>query len=561
MPRATKDFFPGGNPVAVEGERVTLDGEEFYRITNSDRLRPFLISIVSSGDHWMFISSNGALTAGRRNSDCALFPYYTDDKIHDAVETTGPKTIIIAETGAKEFLWEPFSEQGRGGYRTLRNLYKNYGGNRIVFEEINRDVGLTFRYDWAASDRFGWVRNSSLVNSGRKTTGVRLLDGLQNLLPYGAGSEFQLGKSTLLDAYKKNELLPDSGLGLFLLSSIPLDRPEPAESLGATTVWSVGLQRRSVLLSSVQLDRFRRGLPLKTETDVRAERGAYFIESQFKLQGGQKRTWMMAADVDRGPSQVTELRRLLRSPNHLRRKVEVDVALNGRELWRIVARADGIQKSGRAIGDARHFGNVLFNVMRGGVFFDGYQINARELCEAVSRANPAVARRHAGFFRGLGGKISRNRMLALARDANDPNLERLCQSYLPLSFSRRHGDPSRPWNRFSITTRGKDGQRTSGYEGNWRDIFQNWEALAISFPSFVPGMICKFLNASTADGYNPYRINLNGLEWEVPDPGDPWAHIGYWGDHQIIYLLKLLESQKRFQPGQLAGQLRAGPRV
>ena len=94
-----------------------------------------------------------------------------------------------------------------------------------MFEEINKDVGLTFRYDWAASDRFGWVRNSSLVNSGRKTTGVRLLDGLQNLLPYGAGSEFQLGKSTLLDAYKKNELLLDSGLGLFLLSSIPLGPP------------------------------------------------------------------------------------------------------------------------------------------------------------------------------------------------------------------------------------------------------------------------------------------------------------------------------------------------
>ena len=118
MPRATKDFFPGGNPVAVEGERVTLDGEEFYRITNSDRLRPFLISIVSSGDHWMFISSNGALTAGRRNPDCALFPYYTDDKIHDAVETTGPETIIIAEAGAKEFLWEPFL---RAGTRQLSN--------------------------------------------------------------------------------------------------------------------------------------------------------------------------------------------------------------------------------------------------------------------------------------------------------------------------------------------------------------------------------------------------------------------------------------------------------
>ncbi len=27
----------------------------------------------------------------------------------------------------------------------------------------------------------------------------------------------------------------------------------------------------------------------------------------------------------------------------------------------------------------------------------------------------------------------------------------------------------------------------------------------------------------------------------MPDPSDPWAHIGYWGDHQVIYLTKLLE--------------------
>ena len=45
------------------------------------------------------------------------------------------------------------------------------------------------------------------------------------------------------------------------------------------------------------------------------------------------------------------------------------------------------------------------------------------------------------------------------------------------------------------------------------------------------------LNASTADGYNPYRITNNGIEWEEPDDSDPWASIGYWGDHQIIYLL------------------------
>ena len=54
-------------------------------------------------------------------------------------------------------------------------------------------------------------------------------------------------------------------------------------------------------------------------------------------------------------------------------------------------------------------------------------------------------------------------------------------------------------------------------------------------------MITKFLNGSTVDGYNPYRVTRDGFEWEAPEPDQPWANIGYWGDHQIIYLLKLLE--------------------
>ena len=57
--------------------KVLIDGEAYYKITDSGRLRPFFMSITSAYDHWLFISSNGGLTAGRKNSEYALFPYYT----------------------------------------------------------------------------------------------------------------------------------------------------------------------------------------------------------------------------------------------------------------------------------------------------------------------------------------------------------------------------------------------------------------------------------------------------------------------------------------------------
>ena len=47
----------------------------------------------------------------------------------------------------------------------------------------------------------------------------------------------------------------------------------------------------------------------------------------------------------------------------------------------------------------------------------------------------------------------------------------------------------------------------------------------------------------------------SGIDWEVPDPDDAWSNIGYWGDHQIVYLLRLLEASQRFHPGVLQAAL------
>lgn len=549
-------FCIGRNPFRspaepIRGKQVNIEGEDFYQIENYDRLRPFFMSIVSSGDHWMFISCTGALTAGRGNPDNALFPYYTDDKIHDAAENTGSKTLLIAHTQGSSRLWEPFSARYRGTYSVRRNLFKSFSGDKLIFEEVNEDLALTFRYGWHTSDRFGFVRRAWLANSGREVVKVRLLDGIQNLMPCGVGSQFQLDKSTLLDAYKRNELLPETGLALFRLSSIPIDRPEPAEALRATTAWSIGFDRSLRLVSSVQVDRFREGEAVHQETDVRAERGAYFIQTELALGPGKNADWVIVADVCRGPSEVAELDRLLRRPERLRSLVRADINRGTLGLRQIVASADGIQKTARPLCDVRHWNNVLFNVMRGGIFGEGYHIDPADLMAFVRNANKEVAARNEAFFRRLKKGTHYSRMVALAVVTDDPQLERLCREYLPLTFSRRHGDPSRPWNRFSIVTRNADGTRILNYEGNWRDIFQNWEALAISFPGYVSGMICRFVSASTADGYNPYRVTRNGIDWEVIDPSDPWAHIGYWGDHQIIYLLKLLEILRHHEPATL----------
>ncbi|MBA4320885.1 MAG: hypothetical protein C0412_21045, partial [Flavobacterium sp.] len=213
--------------------------------------------------------------------------------------------------------------------------------------------------------------------------------------------------------------------------------------------------------------------------------------------------------------------------------------------------ADGLQLTQDKLSVNRHMSNVLFNVMRGGIFDDDYTISIKDLLEFILGANAEAHKNNKVFIENLGSSIAFPTLVEEIAAHKDEQLIRLCFEYLPLAFSRRHGDPSRPWNLFSIEMKREDGSKNLNYQGNWRDIFQNWETLSLSYPSFVESMICKFLNASTADGYNPYRITRGGIDWESPEPDDPWANIGYWGDHQIIYLQKFLEISKKYHPGTL----------
>ena len=538
-------------PQAVAGEFVDVEGERCYVIRNVDRMPPFFVSVISSADHWLFVSSSGGLTAGRVSPDTALFPYLPVDRVHECQPHTGCKTILRIGVQGKQVVWEPFNREHDGRFETRRNLYKSVLGNKLCFEEVNHDLALVFRYTWATSDRHGFVRLCELQNLGDESSQVDFVDGLQNLLPAGTPLSVQTSASNLVDAYKWAELEPDTGLATYALYSGISDRAEPCESLRASVVFGLGLEAPTVLLSSLQLDDFRRDGRVVQEVHKRGIRCAYFVRSRLVLSPRESRRWRLVADVERTQGQVVDLVRQLADPAAVDRAVAASVAAGSDELGRIVAAADGFQSAAEESVTTHHYANVLFNVLRGGVFHDQYQVPVADFARNVRHFNADVFARHREFLHRLPGKLAAADLLTAVRRTGDPQLERLCYEYLPLTFGRRHGDPSRPWNKFAIRLKDARGQPLLSYEGNWRDIFQNWEALTFSFPEFIENVVAKFVNASTVDGYNPYRITRDGIDWEVEEPGNPWSHIGYWGDHQIIYLLKLLELSRRFHPDRL----------
>ena len=536
----------------VEMQIVEHENESYFKISNHDQMRPFFMSIVSDANHWLFISSNGGLTAGRKNPAYALFPYYTEDKITESADITGSKTIFQIHTKENTLIWEPFSIRNGDKYAINRNIYKNIFGNKIIFEENNLDLGLTFRYQWNSGKIYGFIRKAELINNSGNNYQINLLDGIQNIMPYGVPNDLQSSTSNLVDAYKRNELEPNAGIGIYALSAIIVDRAEPSEALKANITWSVGLDNPEYLLSSLQLKDFRRKKKVRTEYDIKGEKGAYFVSADIALPPKAEQKWTIVANVNQSQSQIIRLSKTIRQNQKILNEIQKDIDSGTKSLIQLVAASDGLQFTADKLQNTRHFSNVLFNIMRGGIFDDNYRIEKNDYINYLKKANKNVLRRNGDIFESLEDSFTQSDLKNLLTNNGDADLMRLSLEYLPLKFSRRHGDPSRPWNQFNINTQSEvDGSKILDYEGNWRDLFQNWEALAWSYPEFIEGMILKFLNASTFDGYNPYRVTKDGFDWEIVEPDNPWSYIGYWGDHQIIYLLKFLEIIDKHQPGKL----------
>ena len=468
----------------VNGQFISINGERFYEIANYDEMQPFFISLASDTDLWMYLASTGGLTCGRRSPNEALFPYYTDDKITESYEFTGPKTVIKVKGEPfqvnGDLLWRPFSAQQQDVFVLSRKIAKSTVGNQIVFCEENHTLKLRFSYVWAPAGKHGWVRRATLENLGNRATDVAIDDRLQNVLPAGVERKTQNEFSTLVDGYKKTELVPGTSLALFRMEAILVDRAEPSESLTCNTVYCLGLPKASY-----------------DQTPSKGVRGAFVAQANLRLPARGAQTWYNVLDVSQDAVAVHDLIHFIALPDAIDR-IEAAMKQSTETLKRIVAQNDGVQHTGDEHNDARHFANVLFNTMRGGYY--------------------------------------------LTYPPTSPTQD------LPLTFGRRHGDPSRPWNLFDIRVQDEQGNPVVAYQGNWRDIFQNWEALSVSYPLFINHIIAKFLNATTADGYNPYRITDKGIDWEVIEPENPWSNIGYWGDHQIIYLLKLLELSYNHAP-------------
>ena len=552
----------------VTGKKVFLDGEAFYKIENFDAMDDFFMTITSSSDVWNFCWAQGGITAGRKNSDFPIFPYYTCDKLQDSKGTTGAVAIIkIKSEGKRGIIWQPFANLFDTGARRFeddmtiqRNLYKSLDGSKIWFEEVNVMAGIAFRYGWTSSSKYGLVKMSRIENLTDKRVTFKILDGCRNIMPSSSDSLIQTTKSVLLDAYKKAEVDTEGNIALFSLSSIVTDKAEPSECLKTNVSWFT--TKDPIILSDNAIKYFLSGRieALQDEpNELNGKRGECYIIHESELVGKCAECWEQVLDVDYDVCKLIELDSQIKNRDKAWKLLLDDIQKTETKLKDNIASADGIQMTGNEITDLHHLTNVMFNIMRGGLFADNGKIRTLDFIEFAKNRNKKVGDEIDSLIKNSALSkeeiVSHEKLQNLIFENGNAQQKRMFLEYVPLTFSRRHGDPSRPWNRFNIDLVAKDGSDKISYEGNWRDIFQNWEALLWSFPEYASHICSIFVNAMTVEGYNPYRISREGLDWEIPEEGNPWAQFGYWGDHQVIYLQKILEFLNKYDGSQLLSMM------
>ncbi|MCA9548066.1 MAG: hypothetical protein KC613_26855, partial [Myxococcales bacterium] len=414
---------------------VTHAGQPWLRVTNVDAMPPFFMSVVSDSDPWLFVGSNGAFVGGRVQPDSALFPYLTVDRILERPDSMGARTALLVRRGAAWALWEPWQPSGRA-YALTRTLYKHAHGTAVVFEETNHDLGLRLRSELTTCEDYGLLRLSQLAVLGDRPVEVRLLDGWHQLQPPGLNTRLMAQLSYLAAAYMRHERVPGRPLGLYTLNARLSDLAEPAESLRAAAGWVVGLDDATLLLSDRQIQAFRRGEGVASETEIRGAAGACYAVTQRRLQPGEPLRWIHGADTELDHAAVVRLRAELADPIAFAERVRAAAHANHRRLLGRIAAADGLQQTADAQASVHHFANVLFNCMRGGTLAAGYGFPRADLQAFLASRSRAVAARHAAGLAALPDPCTLPALHAFAAAQGDPALARLANEYLPLTFSR-----------------------------------------------------------------------------------------------------------------------------
>lgn len=434
-----------------------LDGNT-YVIKQYDRLPPFSsflpgLAGIKGIPLWVYYTNRGqgVNSFGIHNKNNAIMEFNPANTAYENTPVKGFRTFLKCNG---EFFEPFFSYTGQAE----RNLYIRK--NSFAIEEINRVYGLKITvkyYVLPNSSIGGLIRNLCIRNISEDKKTLRMLDGLPKIIPYGIQNGAYKEMSNLLKSWTEIKNL-ENQIPFYTLRASSDDSAEVSDVEGGYYYVSVRngkvlpviydpqviFDYDTSLINPVEfLEKDLEGVLRKPQCFAN-KIPCGFTPDGFELDAGEEYELNTVVGFAASPEQINEKRVNFCSGEFFcRKEAEAQEA------------ADGLTKDVKT-----HTALPLFDQYVEQCYLDN-------------------------FLRG-------GYPFVFNRDGNKAVVH---------LFSRKHGDPERDYNFFSIA-----GEYYSQGNGNFRDVSQNRRNDVFFNKDIGNFNIKTFFDLIQADGYNPLEV-------------------------------------------------------
>lgn len=429
-----------------------------YVINNYDKLPPFSsflpgLAGIKGIPLWVYYTNRGqgVNSFGIHNKNNAIMEFNPANTAYENTPLKGFRTFIKCN----DVYFEPFLRHTKN---ITRNLYIRK--NIFSIEEINSEYGLNITvkyYVLPNSSIGGLVRNVCIRNTGNEKKTFSMLDGLPKIIPYGIANSAYKEMSNLLKSWSEIKNT-EKDIPFYTLRASSEDSAEVSDIEGGYYYISVHNGKvQPVIYDSQVIFDYDTSLIDPVLFQEQGLEGVLnkpqcyankipcgFTPAEFELAPGETYELNTIVGFASQAEQINEKQQEFCSSGYFRQKeTEAEEA------------ADGLTKDIKT-----HTAIPLFDQYVEQCYLDN-------------------------FLRG-------GYPFVFNKDGNKAVVH---------LFSRKHGDPERDYNFFSIA-----GEYYSQGNGNFRDVSQNRRNDVFFNKEIGNFNIKTFFNLIQADGYNPLEV-------------------------------------------------------
>lgn len=419
---------------------------------------------------WVFYVNRGQgiSSFGIESKDRAILEFLPANKAYRATSTQGFRTFFKIKQGTKDKFYEPFGTQNPlSASISRRMIITSYD---LTIEEINTALGIKTRVNYFTMPNEPFaalVRRLTVENISSKPQNIQIIDGLPIILPYGMKDWLSKNMCRTVEAWVNVKNL-NKKAPYYQLNVEVADTPQVTHINEGNFYFCFDASRPSNNLLQ----------PIIDPANVFGQSTDFLVPEKFLLPG----TFQIPEEQfssNRTPSAFSYGQFILKPKSSKEIISMVGFAHDMGQLNRIVARAS--KKS--FIDEKMNQNRLLIEEIKQMCFTHSSSSEFNHYCGQTFLDN---------VLRG-GLPIS----LQTATGAVAFNV-----------YSRKHGDPERDYNFFTLAP-----TYLSQGNGNFRDVNQNRRNDVWFNGDVKDTAVINFFSLQQADGYNP--LVVKGLMFSI----------------------------------------------